>query len=156
MQTGRLQDSVRDRALAIIEQGGDVDRWREESATLGRQREKVLRTLGEKLRGPQPAPKTIRRPKLRLSPLDVGDVVRVRGARTGEALFVVVDIADTYPPGSTSPVVAGLLWDGDDVPDDTTLAMPADPARRRTTSLQSEQGGTAAPTAARRPQPDAG
>ena len=122
METGRLQDFVRDRALAIIEHGGDVDRWREESATLGRQREKVLRTLGEKLRGAQPPPKTLRRPKPRRSPLDVGDVVRVRGERTGEALFVVVAMADTYPPGSTSPVVAGLLWDGGDVPDDTTLA----------------------------------
>jgi hypothetical protein len=122
MQTGRLQDAVRDRALRIIEDGGDVDRWREESAALGRGRERALRTLAEQLRGPQPRPKTLRRPKPRASPLDTGDVVRLRGTRTGEALFVVVDQADTYPPGSTSPVLAALLWEGGDVPDDLTLA----------------------------------
>jgi hypothetical protein len=30
METGRLLPEVRDRALAIIDAGGDVDRWRED------------------------------------------------------------------------------------------------------------------------------
>jgi hypothetical protein len=36
METGRLQDDVRDRALAIIEGGGDVARWAEEDEGLAR------------------------------------------------------------------------------------------------------------------------
>jgi len=121
MQTGRLEQPVRDRALDIIEAGGDVDRWKEGSVALARRRARVLHAFAEKLRGPQPQPRTPRRPNPQLSPLEVGDVVRVRGERTGEALFVVVDLADTYPPGSTSPVVAGLLWEGGEVPDNQEL-----------------------------------
>lgn len=121
MQTGRLQPTVRDRALEIIEAGGDVEQWRlGPTPALARQREKALQALAEKLRGPQPAPKTLRRPKPRLSPLDVGDVVHIRGER-GEALYVVVDIAAASPPGSTEPVVAELLWDGGEIPDVETL-----------------------------------
>src|SRR4051812_18604342 len=52
METGRLQDDARDRALAVIDAGGDVQRWQQEDPALGRQREKVLTRLADKLRGP--------------------------------------------------------------------------------------------------------
>ena len=119
MQTGRLQPSVRDRALAIIDAGADVDRWHE-NASLARQRTKALESLAAKLRGPQPVPKTLTRPKPRPSPLDVGDVVHIRGKR-GEALYVVVDLASASPPGSSEPVIAELLWGGGEIPDVETL-----------------------------------
>lgn len=121
-QTGRLQAKVRERALAIIDDGADLERWREGSAALGRKRERALTALAAKLRGPQRAPTTLRRPRPTLSPLDVGDVVRIRGREGGAGLFVVVDHSDAYPPGSTEPVVAGLLWDREEVPDDVELA----------------------------------
>jgi hypothetical protein len=121
MQTGRLQEDVRDRALSLIAAGGDVDRWREASERSARQRAKVLQSLAEKLRGPQRTPTTLRRPRPTLSPLDVGDVVRIRGTEGGAGLFVVVDHSEAYPPGSTEPVVAALLWDGREVPDDPEL-----------------------------------
>src|SRR4051812_28961019 len=57
METGRLQDDVRDRALAIIAEGGDVARWEEEDPALARQRQQVLDRLATKLRGPQSKPK---------------------------------------------------------------------------------------------------
>jgi hypothetical protein len=117
-ETGRLQLLVRDRALAIIDAGGDLDSWRNESAAFRRAREKALATLAEKLCGPQPAPKTPKRPKPRVSPLEIGDVVHVRGERE-EGLFVVVGIAETSL--GTEPVLAELLWEGGRVPDVETL-----------------------------------
>jgi hypothetical protein len=55
---------VRDRALQIIEGGGDVGRWREDADEVtARQRARVLERLASKLRGPQPKSKRIRRPR---------------------------------------------------------------------------------------------
>ena len=66
METGRLLPDVCDRALAIIDGGGDVDRWREDGdESLARQRARVLERLAAKLRGPQPKPKRLRRPVAR-------------------------------------------------------------------------------------------
>jgi hypothetical protein len=46
METGRLLPEARDRALAIIDAGGDVDRWREDGdESLARQRARVLEHL---------------------------------------------------------------------------------------------------------------
>jgi hypothetical protein len=117
-ETGRLQLLVRDRALAIIDAGGDIASWRNQSAAFVRAREKALAALAEKLRGPQPTPKTPKRPKPRASPLEIGDVVHVRGERA-EGLFVVVAVAETST--GTEPVLAQLLWEGGRVPDVETL-----------------------------------
>jgi hypothetical protein len=119
MESGRLQPTIRDRALQIIEAGGDIDRWRTQSAALARKREQVLQDLSEKLRGPQPARKTLKPPKPRLTRLEVGDVVHLRGER-GEGLFVVTDLV--RDSAGTSPVVAELLWDGREIADVETLA----------------------------------
>jgi hypothetical protein len=117
MKTGRLLPMVRERTLEIIDAGGDVESWRlGPMPALARPREKALRALAEKLRGPQPAPKTLKRPKPRYSPLDVGDVVHVRG-EDAQGLFVVVGLAQTWSPPGNEPVLAELLWDGGDIPD---------------------------------------
>jgi hypothetical protein len=118
-QTGRLQPSVRDRALAVIEAGGDLDSWRDQSPAFVCARKSALAALAKKLRGPQPAPKTLKRPRPRVSPLDVGDVVHVRG-ECAEGLFVVLAIAQTSQ--GTEPVLAELLWDGGAIPDEEALA----------------------------------
>ena len=59
METGRLDRVVRNCALAIIDAGGDVATWREQDESLGRQRQKVLDCLAQKLRAPQPKPKRL-------------------------------------------------------------------------------------------------
>ncbi len=71
--TGRLQESVRDEALAVITAGGDVAAFAETDARLGRQRALVLEKLAAQLRKPQRAPTTIKRPRPRPSPVEVGD-----------------------------------------------------------------------------------
>lgn len=115
-ETGRLRPEVRERALAIIDAGDHLRRW-EETTSLAKPRAQALDRLAAKLRGPQKPPVALRLPRPRASPLTVGDVVRVRGEDgTSEALFVVVDEADAYPPGSTEPVLATLLWTGGPLP----------------------------------------
>jgi hypothetical protein len=119
METGRLLPDVRDRALQIIDAGGDVDTWYElGDESLARQRARVLERLAAKLRGPQPKPKRLRRPKALSVPLEVGDVVRVRPQREGEneALVVVVGHGEGLAPGELNPIVAPLAWEGRKVP----------------------------------------
>lgn len=112
METGRLQPEVRDRALSIIASGGDVGRWESEgNLRSARERAKVLERLAEKLRGPQPKPKRLRRPRVHAVPFDTGDVVAVRSASgSREAIFLVVDEYE-YPPGHKHPVLEALLWE---------------------------------------------
>jgi hypothetical protein len=128
VETGRLLPLVRDRALAIIDAGGDVDRWREDGdASLARQRERVLDRLAAKLRGPQPQPKRLRRSKAWSVSLEVGDVVLVRAQRDGEhdGLVVVVGHGDGLAPGELYPIVVPLDWDGDELPErDRIAALP--------------------------------
>jgi hypothetical protein len=88
-----------------------------EDPALGRKREAALRKLAADLTGPQRAPTRIVRPKPTTSPVAVGDVVQVGadgGSRT--ALFVVTSLMEGYPPGSSWPVLAGLVWEGEDLP----------------------------------------
>ena len=121
-ETGRLVAEVRDRALAIIERGGDVERWVEDGDdVLARQRARVLNRLAAKLRGPQSKPKRIRRQRSLSVPLAVGDVVRVNdeGHET-EALVLVVGHLDAA--GERDPVVAALDWDGGATPDAEALS----------------------------------
>jgi hypothetical protein len=119
-ETGRLQPEARERALGIIDAGADLERWRDEAGGAhARKRERALTALAEKLRGPQPPPRTPKRPKPMSTRLQIGDVVHIRGER-GEALYIVVELIRlSY---GTSPVVVQLLWDGGAIPDHETLA----------------------------------
>jgi len=122
-ETGRLRPEVRDRALAIIEAGGDVARWREDGdEVLARQRERVLERLAAKLRGSQPKPKRLRRPPSLWIPLDVGDVVHVyEEGGENEALVLVVGHVDK-PGVERDSVVAALDWEGGEIPDRDAFA----------------------------------
>jgi hypothetical protein len=126
METGRLLDSVRDRALLIIDAGGDVERWRRESEGLARQRAKTLSRLRSKLVGPQPAPKRLRRPAPVAVPFELGDVVLVRNAEAGTAgLVVVVDHLEDRRTGDRHPVVELLI-----LPEDVDRRLTAAELRR--------------------------
>jgi hypothetical protein len=115
--TGRLLDRVRDEALSIIDRGGDVATFAISSPAFGRQRARALSVLSAKLRGPQKAPTPIKRPRPHPSPAEVGDVVRIRGAKGDrDGLFLVVRIAAGWPRGSLAPELVGLRWPGGRVP----------------------------------------
>ena len=120
-ETGRLLPEVRERALAIIEAGGDVDRWREDGDEVAaRQRLRVLERLAQKLRGPQPAPKRLRRARAFSVPFDVGDVVRLRGAGGLDELVLVVGHLEARV--ERHPVVAAIDWDGGAIPNEDALS----------------------------------
>jgi hypothetical protein len=120
-ETGHLQDRVRDRALAEIEAGADLELW-EEAGQRGA-RERVLRRLAAKLTGPQPKPKRLRGPRPGPDPgVEAGDIVRIYNrARTRSALFAVtkVPVIDR----SHYPRLLGLFWEGGQVPPRAELAQ---------------------------------
>jgi hypothetical protein len=109
-ETGRLQDSVRDRALEVIAAGADLDLWVDEDPAAASRRRRALERLEAKLRGPQPTAKRLRRSKPIVGVwFDSGDVVLVHGERGSEGLFVVVEEGN-------EPSVVPLLWGGGAVP----------------------------------------
>jgi hypothetical protein len=120
METGRLQDDVRDRALEVIAAGGDLELWEEGGPAAARSRRRALNRLAERLRGPQPAPKRLRR---RAAPPDAGvergDVLRIDapdGSRS--ALFAVVHLGRDR----NDPILLALDWRGGEVPGPERLA----------------------------------
>jgi hypothetical protein len=104
-ETGRLQPDVRDRALAVVAEGGDLELWEgdvERAAALGE--------LAERLRGPQRKPKRLRRHKAGPDPgVATGDVLRIRSPdERRAALFHVLDVSRER--GERWPVLLGLFW----------------------------------------------
>ena len=110
--TGRLQPEVKQRALEVITAGGDVARFEVDDARLGRKRAAALADLAAALRGPQRAPTIIKRPKPRLSPAAIGDLVLVRGSGPShrDGYFLVIGITAAWPRGSTAPEMVALGW----------------------------------------------
>jgi hypothetical protein len=96
---GRLDPATRDKALAVLDRGADLDEWERENPKQLPKRRAVLDKARAQLVGPQPARKRLRPPKRVLSGLAAGDVlafalprriallrvVRVRSHRLGEA-----------------------------------------------------------------------
>lgn len=92
---GRLSELVRERALAVLDGDGDLQRWQEAGSRAVRQRAAVLQKVRAQLVGPQPARKTVRRPARPVSMLVVGQVLGYR-ARSGRLhLMRVAGMVDT-------------------------------------------------------------
>ena len=95
---GRLDPDIRDRALAVLDRGADLEVWERENAERLPQRRAALEKARAQLTGPQPPRKRLRAPKRVSSGLTAGDVlvlalprrvvllrvVRVRAHRLGE------------------------------------------------------------------------
>jgi hypothetical protein len=109
-ETGRLDDAVRDRALAVIAAGVDVDRW--EGSAPGRTR--ALARLRDKLTGPRLPPKRIRRSRSYGVPLELGDVIALRDDHGAfGALFATAGLQPARRAGdSPDPLIVNLAWDG--------------------------------------------
>jgi hypothetical protein len=128
METGRLVDEVRDRAVAIIDAGDDLGRWR--GGRNEKRREQVLAGLRAKLVGPQSKPKRLRRKPYYGVVFDPGDVVLLRNPSTGDRGLVYV--VDRYDEREPHPVVEVLIWDGKEIPGEaelgrlTAVRVPAD------------------------------
>ena len=82
MQVGRLDDSVRDRAIAVIDMGADLHMWDSKDAS---RRKAVLEKFRGKLLGHHRRPVKLRRPTREPSPVQAGDI------------FLLLSNPDAYP-----------------------------------------------------------
>ena len=72
---GRLSTEIKERALRIIENGSDLERW---EGAQRKKREAVLKTLEEKLNGEPRKREKVKPPVLMISSWKKGDVILVR------------------------------------------------------------------------------
>jgi hypothetical protein len=113
-KVGRLQDDVRDRALEAVDDQYLVAEWASVSSRDGARRREALGKARAALTGPQPARRTLRRPKRFLSDLAVGDVL-ARPGPTPPQLWLVIGMYDERD--GRDPWIRRLAWSAADVPD---------------------------------------
>ena len=90
-KTGRLLESVKQKAIEIIETGSDLHRWElEGDSKLVAKRQKELFKLKELLHSPQPPPKKISKAYKEITPYEIGDVFSYAHSSGNYALFRVI------------------------------------------------------------------
>ncbi len=110
---GRLEPGIRDRAVAAIDRGADLEAWERDSPGLVPKRRAVLDKARARLTGPQPTPRRLRRPRRTSSGLAAGDVLALT-LPTRTALVRVVRVR-VHRRGET-PVLEELAYSGKDEP----------------------------------------
>ena len=115
VRLGRLEDRVKDRALAIIADGSDLQRWADEP-NLQETRRRVLQKLDSALRGPQRTPVKVRRRIPIVCEWAPGEVIGFRGESRTWLLYV----RGVFP------------YFRDEVPLVSALALPFDEALKAT------------------------
>jgi hypothetical protein len=121
-QLGRLEDRVRDRAVAIIDAGADLDRWQEDAPEDVPSRRRAIATLRRQLLAPQGPPKRVRKQtpmKPRFAP---GDIVAFRLEDDRSLLLRVVGHDTDAKSGETVAIMEIADWIGMDIPDEQTIA----------------------------------
>jgi hypothetical protein len=117
-ETGRLTDDVRDRAVAVIDAGADVEDWEE----LAGQRARVLARLRAKLLGPPIAPKRLRRPRNYQTTFALGDVIALNDAHGVPRVLVAVAGFAQSCHEIPDPLVVPLVWSGHPAVEDLDVA----------------------------------
>lgn len=112
-QSGRLEGRVKTKALALIDDESNLERWRE-NASLLKKRTAMLTKFREQLLSPQPAPKKIRKTVKAACDWEVGDVVSFRLQSGQLTLFRVV--GKVTDRGGTYPQCQFYAWTGRAVP----------------------------------------
>lgn len=110
---GRLDLDIRDRALAVLDRGADLEMWERDNPKLFPKRRAVLEKARAQLTGPQPPRRRLRPPKRISSGLAAGDVLALALPR-GVALLRVVRVR-SHRLGET-PVLEELDFKGTHVP----------------------------------------
>lgn len=110
---GRLDPAIRDRAVAVIDQRGDLDKWERESPKDHAKRQAALEAARAQLLGPQPKRKRLKPPVRLTCGLVAGDVLAL-DLPTGHVLFRTVAIK-TDRCGDT-PILETLEYSGTTVP----------------------------------------
>jgi hypothetical protein len=110
---GRLDPDIRDRALAMLDRGADLEVWERENPKLFPKRRATLEKARAQLTGPQPTRRRLRAPKRISSGLAPGDVLAFALPRR-VALLRVVRVR-SHRRGET-PVLEELDFSGSEVP----------------------------------------
>jgi hypothetical protein len=110
---GRLDSGIRDRALAVLDAGADLEEWQRDNPKLLPKRRAVLEKARAQLTGPQPPRRRLRPPKRTSSGLSAGDVLAL-ALPHGLALLRVVRVRQ-HRLGE-SPVLEKLDFAGANVP----------------------------------------
>ena len=89
---GRLVDSVRDRAIVVIDSGDDLRRWQDNPKAEISQRKKHLAKLREQLLSPQPKPKKLKPVVKSSTDFQAGDIVSFRLNEVTAVRFFVYEV----------------------------------------------------------------
>jgi len=116
---GRLEESVKQRALEIIDADVGLELWVEEGPPSVAKRKAALAKLRETLTGPQKPRSKVRRPWAHVTDLSPGDVLAYQVASRKHILFRVARL----DPGrlGTAPILRRLQWDREDLPSERQL-----------------------------------
>jgi hypothetical protein len=112
-KVGRLDPDIRDRALAVLDRGADLETWARDNPKLLPRRRVVLESVRAQLTGQQPPRRRLRPPKRSSSGLVAGDVLALAGP-SGVTLLRVVRVR-SHRLGET-PVLEELDFEGTEVP----------------------------------------
>jgi len=115
---GRLDPDIRDRALAAIDRGADLEMWERDNPKLLSKRRAMLEKARAQLIGEQPVRRRVRPPKRSISGLAAGDVLAL-ALRRRVTLLRVVRVR-SHRLGET-PVLEELDFDGTEVPSRDTI-----------------------------------
>lgn len=110
---GRLDPTIRDRALAAIDQGGDLHVWERDSPKDVGKRRAALAKARTQLVGPQPTRKRLGPPKRASIDLEPGDVLAL-DVPAGVVLIRTVRVNQSRH--GDSPLFEELAFDGTKVP----------------------------------------
>ncbi len=115
---GRLDPEIRDRALAVLERGADLEMWERDNPKLLPRRRATLEKARAQLTGQQPRRRRLRPPRRESSGLAAGDVLALALPRRVTLLRVVRVRAHRL--GET-PVLEELDFEGAEVPSPEAL-----------------------------------
>jgi hypothetical protein len=110
---GRLDPEIRDRALAVLDRGADLEVWERDNPKLLPKRRAMLEKARAQLTGQQPPRRRLRPPKRISSGLAAGDVLALALPRRVTLLRVVR--VRSHRRGET-PVLEELDFEGTEVP----------------------------------------
>jgi hypothetical protein len=115
---GRLDPDIRDRALAVLDRGADLETWERDNPNLLRKRRAMLEKARAQLTDTQPLRRRLRPPKRISSGLAAGDVLAL-AVPPRVTLLRVVRVR-SHRRGET-PVLEELNFEGTEVPSRNAL-----------------------------------
>ncbi len=117
---GRLEGRIRDRAIQIIDDGSDLERWREQGdAVQLRKRVAILEKLRKQLISTPPSETKVRKRYRSDCDWEEGELIAYRLQSGSGVIFQVLGLNSDM--GGKWPVCEILDWAGDSIPDEYTL-----------------------------------